>query len=83
MSSRLQPLSGRSWAPALGLADEDDGELLSKIESKRSGNEEKCFMDVVTAWLRGTGVSPKTWGTLLRCTCLEETEMHQAVRSIQ
>ena len=38
-------------------------------------------MDVVTAWLRGTGVLPKTWGTLLRC--LEETEMHQAVRSIQ
>ena len=38
-------------------------------------------MDVVTAWLRGTGVSPKTWGTLLHC--LEETEIHGAVRSIQ
>ena len=38
-------------------------------------------MDVVTAWLRGNGVSPKTWGTLLRC--LEETEIHEAVRSIQ
>ena len=65
----------------MGLADEDDGQLLSEIESKKGENEGKCFMEVVTVWLRGTGVLPKTWGTLLRC--LEETEMHQAVRSIQ
>ena len=38
-------------------------------------------MDMVTAWLRGNGVLPKTWGTLLHC--LQETKMHQAVRSIQ
>ena len=80
----VKPFAASQWeelGTALGLADEDDGELLSKIESKRSGNEEKCFMDMVTAWLRGNGVSPKTWGTLLRC--LEETEIHEAVRSIQ
>ena len=80
----VKPFAASKWeelGTALGLADDDDGELLSNIETKRSGNEEKCFMDVVTAWLRGTGVLPKTWGTLLRC--LEETEMHQAVRSIQ
>ena len=80
----MKPFAASQWeelGTALGLADEDDGELLSNIESKRSGNEEKCFMDVVTAWLRGTGVSPKTWGTLLHC--LEETEMYQAVRLTQ
>ena len=80
----MKPFAASQWeelGTALGLADEDDGELLSNIESKRSGNEEKCFMDMVTAWLRGTGVLPKTWGTLLRC--LQETELHEAVRSIQ
>ena len=80
----VKPFAASQWeelGTALGLADEDDGELLSNIESKRSGNEEKCFMDVVTAWLRGTGVLPKTWGTLLHC--LQETEIHEAVRSIQ
>ena len=80
----MKPFAASQWeelGTALGLADEDDGELLSNIESKRSGNEEKCFMEMVTVWLRGTGVLPKTWGTLLRC--LQETELHEAVRSIQ
>ena len=84
MQRYVKPFAASRWeelGTALGLADNDDGELLSKIESKRSGNEEKCFMDVVTAWLRGNGVLPKTWGTLLRC--LGETEIHEAVRSIQ
>jgi len=66
---------------ALGLADEDDGQLLSEIETRKGGNEGKCFMEVVNVWLRGSGVGPKTWGTLLHC--LKETEMHEAVRSIQ
>ena len=66
---------------ALGLADEDDGQLLSEIETRKGGNEGKCFMEVVNVWLRGSGVGPKTWGTLLHC--LKETEMNEAVRSIQ
>ena len=66
---------------ALGLADEDDGQLLSEIETRKGGNEGKCFMEVVNVWLRGSGVGPKTWGTLLHC--LKETEMHEAVQSIQ
>ena len=80
----VKPFAASQWeelGTALGLADEDDGQLLSEIESKKGENEGKCFMKVVTVWLRGKGVSPKTWGTLLHC--LEETEMHQAVRSIQ
>jgi len=55
--------------------------MLSEIETKKGGNEGKCFMEVVNVWLRGSGVGPKTWGTLLHC--LKETEMHEAVRSIQ
>jgi len=66
---------------ALGLADENDGQMLSEIETRKGGNEGKCFMEVVNVWLRGSGVGPKTWGTLL--LCLKETEMHEAVRSIQ
>ena len=80
----VKPFAASQWeelGTALGLADEDDGQLLSEIENKKGENEGKCFMEMVTVWLRGTGVSPKTWGTLLRC--LEETEIHQAVRSIQ
>ena len=84
MQRYVKPFAASKWeelGTALGLADDDDGERLSAIEAKRSGNEEKCFMDVVSAWLRGTGRLPKTWVTLLRC--LEEIEMHQAVKSIQ
>ena len=66
---------------ALGLADEDDGQLLNEIENKKGGNEGKCFMEVVNIWLRGAGVAPKTWGTLLHC--LKEIDMHDAVGSIQ
>jgi len=55
--------------------------MLSEIETRKGGNEGKCFMEVVNVWLRRTGVGPKTWGTLLHC--LKETEMHEAVRSIQ
>ena len=66
---------------ALGLADEDDGKLLNEIENKKGGNEGKCFMEVVTVWLRGAGVRPKTWGTLLGC--LEEIEMHEVIKSIR
>ena len=80
----MKPFAARQWEElgiALGLADDDDGQLLSEIESKKDRNEGRCFMEVVTVWLRGKGVSPKTWGTLLHC--LKETEMHQAVTSIQ
>ena len=80
----MKPFAARQWEElgiALGLADDDDGQLLSEIESKKDRNEGRCFMEVVTVWLRGKGMSPKTWGTLLHC--LQETEMHQAVTSIQ
>ena len=38
-------------------------------------------MEVVNVWLRGAGVRPKTWGTLL--SCLEEIKMHEAIKSIR
>lgn len=80
----VKPFAASQWEElgiALGLADEDNGQLLSEIESKKGENEGKCFMEVVTVWLKGTGKSPKTWETLLQC--LAEIEMHDAVRSIQ
>ena len=80
----MKPFAASQWEElgiALGLADEDNGQLLSEIESKKGENEGKCFMEVVTVWLKGTGKSPKTWETLLQC--LAEIEMHDAVRSIQ
>lgn len=80
----VKPFAASQWEElgiALGLADEDNGQLLSEIESKKGENEGKCFMEVVTVWLKGTGKSPKTWETLLQC--LVEIEMHDAVRSIQ
>lgn len=80
----VKPLAASQWEElgiALGLADEDNGQLLSEIESKKGENEGKCFMEVVTVWLKGIGKSPKTWETILQC--LEEIEMHDAVRSIQ
>ena len=80
----VKPFAASQWEElgiALGLADEDNGQLLSEIESKKGENEGKCFMEVVTVWLKKTGKSPKTWETLLQC--LAEIEMHDAVRSIQ
>lgn len=80
----VKPFAASQWEElgiALGLADEDNGQLLSEIESKKGENEGKCFMEVVTVWLKRTGKSPKTWETLLQC--LVEIEMHDAVRSIQ
>ena len=64
----VKPFAASQWeelGTALGLADDDDGDL-SKIENKRSGNEEKCFMDVVTAWLRGNGVPGELCCTVWR-----------------
>ena len=47
----VKPLAASQWEElgiALGLADEDNGQLLSEIESKKGENEGKCFMEVVT-----------------------------------
>ncbi len=44
---------------------DEDGSILDKILREREGNQSKCCLDVVKAWLQGAGVGPKTWGTVL------------------
>lgn len=46
---------------------DDDGTIVDQIRQERGGNKAKCCLDVVKTWRKGTGMEPKTWGTLLKC----------------
>ena len=52
---------------ALGLADEDDGEQLDKIQENRNGDSSMCFNDTMKLWLRRSSASSHqpTWATLI------------------
>ena len=60
---------------------DDDGTLIDSISEKRGGDETKCCLDVLKAWLQGKGEEPKTWRTLVGC--LREIKAEDAVRSIE
>ena len=63
---------------ALGLADEDDGQLLNEIENTTGKREwGEVFLGGSDCLAQGIWTSK---GTLL--LCLKETEMHESVRSI-
>ena len=51
---------------ALGLADDDDGEKLDRIQENRKGDDGMCFNDAMKLWLRSNSPSyPVTWATLI------------------
>ena len=60
---------------------DDDGTLIDSIRKERGGDEAKCCLDVLKAWLQGKGEEPKTWRTLINC--LREIEAEEAIRSIE
>ena len=51
---------------ALGLANDDDGEQLDRIQENRNGDCGMCFNDTMMLWLRSNSPSyPVTWATLI------------------
>ena len=68
----VKPHLAKRWeelGTALGLADEDDGEELDKIQASRSGDSGMCFNDTMKIWLRSASSSseqPVTWATLIK-----------------
>ena len=64
----VKPLLAKRWeelGTALGLADEDDGEQLDKIQENRNGDCGMCFNDTMKLWLRSTPSHQLTWATLI------------------
>ena len=63
---------------------DDDGSICDSISKKRDGNEVKCCLDVLKAWLQGKGEEPKTWKTLVDCLReIKAEEGEEAIRSIE
>ena len=73
--------SGKWEYLGIELDLDDDGTLVDHIRKERGGDEAKCCLDVLKAWLQGKGVEPKTWRTLVGC--LRKIEAKEAVRSIE
>ena len=67
----VKPHLAKRWeelGTALGLADEDDGKELDKIQANRSGDSSMCFNNTMKIWLRSapsTSEQPVTWATLI------------------
>lgn len=65
----MKPHLAKRWeelGTALGLADEDDGEQLDKIQASRSGDSSMCFNDTMKLWLRSAASNqPVTWSALI------------------
>ena len=67
----VKPHMAKRWeelGTALGLADEDDGEQLDKIQENRNGDSSMCFNDTMKLWLRRSSSAPShqvTWATLI------------------
>jgi hypothetical protein len=76
LQSLVKPHLARRWeelGTALGLADEDDGEQMDKIQASRSGDSGMCFNDTMKLWLRSAvPAQPVTWAALI-----------EAIKSIQ
>ena len=63
---------------------DEDGRLLDSISERRGGDEAKCCLDVLKAWLQGKGEEPKTWRTLVDCLReIRTDECHEAIKSIE
>ena len=60
---------------------DDDGSICDSISEKRGGDEAKCCLDVLKAWLQGKGEEPKTWRTLV--DCLREMKAEETIRPIE
>ena len=69
LQSLVKPHLARRWeelGTALGLADDDDGKQLDKIQASRSGDSSMCFNDTMKLWLRSAALNqPVTWATLI------------------
>ncbi len=76
LQSLVKPHLAKRWeelGTALGLADEDDGKRLDKIQTSRSGDSSMCFNDTMKLWLRSAAsAQPVTWAALI-----------QAIKSIE
>ena len=66
----VKPHVAERWeelGTALGLADDDDGEQLDKIQENRNGDSGMCFSDTMKLWLRRSGGSSQaTWAMLMK-----------------
>ena len=65
----MKPHLARRWeelGTALGLADEDDGEQLDKIQENRNGESGMCFNDTMKLWLRSAPSHQLTWAMLIK-----------------
>ena len=65
----MKPHVANRWeelGTALGLADDDDGVQLDKIQESRNGDSGMCFNDAMKLWLRSGSSSQVTWATLIK-----------------
>ena len=68
LQSLVKPHLAKRWeelGTALGLADEDDGEQLDKIQENRKGDSSMCFNDTMKLWLRSAPSHQLTWAALI------------------
>ena len=64
----MKPHVAKKWeelGTALGLADEDDGEQLDKIQENRNGDSGMCYNDTMKLWLRSAPLHQATWARLI------------------
>lgn len=82
MKKHVIGFAAHQWEDlGIELNIDDNGSKLDEIKKERRGDEAKCCLDVLKAWLQGAGEEPKTWEVLLNC--LREIGANEAVQSIE
>ena len=59
---------------------QDDGEQITAIENELRGNAERINYRVFQCWLRGDGLQPVTWDTLV--TVLQDMDLAKLAHKI-